>query len=146
MPQGGPIKQDVGDAQMDVGGGANMMPSQPPPTDLPPPGHMRSLSGGGGQQPRPMMPMGMNPGAMNTSPVMITQQMQKMIEQKERARQNPNPAQAKPPNVPVWQGVITWQGINPAGEPREVSCFVVASNANREAWFVLFSGVILFLG
>ncbi|KAJ7683059.1 hypothetical protein B0H14DRAFT_2655024 [Mycena olivaceomarginata] len=57
----------------------------------------------------------MNAGAMSTSPGMTIQQMQKMIEQ-EHTR---NPVQAKLLSIPVWQGVITWQGINPTGELHE---------------------------
>ncbi|KAJ7920738.1 hypothetical protein B0H13DRAFT_1986044 [Mycena leptocephala] len=52
-----------------------------------------------------------------------TNQMQKMIEQKERARQNT--VAIKQNSVPVWQGLMTWSGTNPAGVPREVSSFVM---------------------
>ncbi|KAJ7211032.1 hypothetical protein B0H12DRAFT_1329963 [Mycena haematopus] len=126
MPQNAPMKQD--DAPMDFGDNDHDMKPPLPSNnaDLPVPvqGHMRSLSGGG----RPMIPM--NPGAMGASP-MITQQMQKMIEQKERARQSS--AQIKQNSVAVWQGVMSWSGSNPAGAPREVSSYVIASSMNRDA-------------
>ncbi|KAJ6511894.1 hypothetical protein C8R47DRAFT_1064598 [Mycena vitilis] len=130
------VQQDEGDVQMggpDSGGGDdnNMMASQPPipPGNAGAPGHMRSLSGGG--QARPSMPM--NPGAMGASP-MINQQMQKMIEQQERSRQNTAQPQPKQNNSPaVWQGRMSWSGTTPAGEPREVATFVIANSATPEA-------------
>ncbi|KAJ7465191.1 hypothetical protein FB451DRAFT_1561577 [Mycena latifolia] len=136
MVQSGPVAPDEGDARMGGGDGNNnggMMPAQPqPPPPLnvePPPGHMRQPSGGGGARPTGMLPMSMNPGGMTTSP-MITQQMQKMIEQKERARQN-NQA-SKQNSTAVWQGLMTWSGPTPSGEPRSISTFVIASSATPE--------------
>jgi hypothetical protein len=136
MSQSVPTAQNDSDVQMSgvdgsTGSNTMMSPQPPAPSNAEHPGHMRSLSSG---QPRPMMPINMNPGAMTTSP-MITQQMQKMIEQKERARQNT--VAIKQNSVPVWQGLMTWSGTNPAGVPREVSSFVIASSGNREAWSVV---------
>ncbi|KAF7357489.1 hypothetical protein MSAN_01345100 [Mycena sanguinolenta] len=136
VPQASPMKQD--DVPMGFADSGNsMMPSQPPPPStsaelpVPVPGHMRSLSGSGGP-PRPMMPM--NPAAMGGASPMITQQMQKMIEQKERARQSS--AQMKRDSVAVWQGLLTWSGTNPAGGSRDVSSYVVASSTTRETCHV----------
>ncbi|KAJ6541277.1 hypothetical protein B0H10DRAFT_2244952 [Mycena sp. CBHHK59/15] len=151
VPQGQTSQQNDGDSQKGVvdssnnNNSSNMMPPQPqpPPQQLPQqqpqqpvpstselsmPGHMRSLSGGGlGTQQLLGMPMGVNinPGGVGPSP-MITQQMQKLIEQKDRARQNQ--ITHKQTSVPVWQGLVTWSGLNPAGEQREVSSFVIASS------------------
>ncbi|KAJ7605535.1 hypothetical protein DFH06DRAFT_257762 [Mycena polygramma] len=133
-PQGQMVQQDDDDVQMsgpDSSGGNNMMASQPPipQGNAEAPGHMRSLSGGG--QARPTMPM--NPGAMGTSP-MMNQQMQKMIEQQERSRQNTAQPQPKQNNSPaVWQGRMSWSGTTPAGGPREVATFVIANSATPEA-------------
>ncbi|KAJ7037760.1 hypothetical protein C8F04DRAFT_1091448 [Mycena alexandri] len=135
MQMPGPDNSGFGNPMMQSSSSQPPPPPQSLPTqDSPSLGHMRSLSGGGagpGQSPRNnMMPMNMNPGPMATSPL-INQQMQKMIEQKERARQNT--AAIKQNSMPVWQGLMTWSGVNPAGGAREVSSFVIASSPSREA-------------
>ncbi|CAK5284430.1 unnamed protein product, partial [Mycena citricolor] len=104
-------------------------------------GHMRSASNG-----RNMPPMNAGAATMMGNapgPTNLTQQMQKLMEQKDRAQQTgmqpgpagPNPSQPPPPppqHVPVWQGLMTWSGPNAAGVPREISLYVVAKSGNRD--------------
>ncbi|KAJ7163054.1 hypothetical protein C8R46DRAFT_1102303 [Mycena filopes] len=138
----GQMDRGQDDMQMSDNSGPMMQASssqatQPPqslPTtqESPIPGHMRSLSGGGGG-PGPGQPARNNMMSMNMNPTspLLTQQMQKLIEQKERARQTA--ATNKQNSHAVWQGLMTWSGVNPAGGAREVSSFLIASSVTPDA-------------
>ncbi|KAK7042227.1 hypothetical protein R3P38DRAFT_2889249 [Favolaschia claudopus] len=156
LPPSELMKQDSPDLQMiappDNSNDTKMSPPPPLPSSTSTleqqhstaPGHMRSASGGGGvggagHMRMPSMGNSVNPGAMTASPV-INQQMAKMLEQKERARQSSGAGPIPPPNMPqpqqhspVWQGRLNWSGTNPAGGARDVTTYVVASSANRDA-------------
>ncbi|KAJ7644419.1 hypothetical protein FB45DRAFT_897863 [Roridomyces roridus] len=130
-PQPVPTPQSTNDHHLNTPDtNDNAMPPQPSSNLSESPGHMRSLSGGMPRNPN-LMPANMptNPAGGAPSPL-IQQQMQKMLEQKERARQTGAAMRNAPP---VWQGPITWSGTNPAGEPRQISTFVVASSVNPDA-------------
>ncbi|KAF7297548.1 hypothetical protein MKEN_01377300 [Mycena kentingensis (nom. inval.)] len=92
-------------------------PAQPPPN----PGHGRSLSAsfmqGAGN-------LAGNPAAMA--------QMQKLVEQQQRARVGNMVPPTVPPNPqrPIWQGQLMWLLPQPVGSVPSVRCFVLARSGS----------------
>ncbi|KAF7299401.1 hypothetical protein MIND_00889700 [Mycena indigotica] len=111
IAESSPSKQEESSDKMAV------EPALPVP---PPNSHMRSLSGG------PNRTLMSNPAAMA--------QMQKMIEQQERSRQQntANSGSTAGPR-PIWQGPVVWTGTNNLGQPRNIVCHLQASYRHNQS-------------